>query len=243
MISVPITAASDFEVEHVFSGIGKRIMLLNARRIDHLRLVLLAIEDATERRQQERRQQILVSELAHRVQNLLAVVQSLASQTKAGSVDEFRAALIGRLRALATAPGMLFESRWRKADLEAVLRQIMAPHMEHTSIRVRFAGPPVTLSADQVTGLALVVHELATNAAKYGALSSKSGQVGISWAMASDQLRLDWRESGGPTVEPAPAASFGRTQIERTVSYYGGWVELVFERSGLVCRLAFPLAD
>ena len=237
-------AFNDFEVEHKFAEIGKRVMLLNARRIDHLRLILLAIEDVTERRQQERQQQMLVSELAHRVQNLLAVVQSLVSQTRAGSVEEFRTALNGRLRALAMAHGLLFESRWRKGELEAVLRQITEPYMENTSDRVRLAGPSITLSADQVTGLALIVNELATNAAKYGALSSKSGQIDISWALTSDQLRLDWHERGAPAVEPSPPAGFGRTLIERTVSYYlGGWVELEFEPTGLMCRLAFPLAD
>lgn len=121
---------NDFEVEHDFAGIGRRIMLLNARRIDHLRLILLAIEDVTERRRHERQQQMLVSELAHRVQNLLAVMQSLASHTSAGSVEEFRAALIGRLKALGMAHGTLFESRWHKAELEGVLRQLLAPYTE-----------------------------------------------------------------------------------------------------------------
>ncbi|MEX2374437.1 MAG: HWE histidine kinase domain-containing protein [Dehalococcoidia bacterium] len=235
---------NDLEVEHDFAEIGQRTMLLNARRIDHLRLILLAIEDVTERRQQERQQQLVVAELAHRVQNLLAVIQSIASQTRAESADEFRAALIGRLRALAMAYGVLFESGRRTADLEGMLRQIVAPHVDDTSDRVRLAGPPVTLSADQVTGLALIANELATNAAKHGALSSESGHVAISWTMVSDQLHMEWKESGGPAVEPAPVARFGTRLIERTASYQlRGQAELKFEPTGLVSQLEFPLAD
>jgi two-component sensor histidine kinase len=124
------------------------------------------------------------------------------------------------------------------------LRQVLAPYIDEASECVRLGGPQVTLTADEATGLALIVNELATNAAKHGALSSASGQVAISWTVASDQLRIEWEESKGPAVQPSPVPSFGTTLIERTSNHQlGGQVELKFEPAGLVCRLAFPLSD
>lgn len=228
----------DFEVEHEFAEIGRRTMLLNARRIDHLRLILLAIEDVTERRRNERQQKLLVSELAHRVQNLLAVVQSLASQTHGATVDEFRTAFLGRLRALATSHGALFESRWRNAELNSLLRQILAPHAQ----RFILEGPPVTLSAEQAVAIGLIAHELATNAAKYGAFSTEAGRVSVSWGSKSATLWLEWNESGGPEVKSTHPPSFGVNLINTTASHQlQGNAELSFGRTGLRFRLQCPL--
>lgn len=233
---------NDFEVERDFDEIGPRTMLLNARRIDHLRLILLSIEDVTERKRQESQREMLVAELAHRVKNLLAVVQSLASQTRAGSIDEFRSAFVGRLAALATAHEVLLESQWRSAELGALLHQILAPHTQDDPGRVQFEGPPVTLSTEQVTAFAVIVHELATNAAKYGALSSPSGRVAISWVPRTEKLWFEWHENGGPPVQQKQLGGFGTILIERMAAYQlRGQAELKFEPTGLRCQLEAPL--
>lgn len=234
---------NDFEVEHEFEEIGRRTMLLNARRIDHLRLILLAIEDVTERRRLQHQQEILVSELAHRIHNLLAVIQSLAMQTSGAGLDEYRSSLLGRLGALAAAHNVLFRMRWHNADLGEVLRQTLAPFIEGGS-RPRLDGPPVGLPPGRTTAVALIVHELATNAAKYGAFSIGDGDVQVTWGMASDEVWLKWREIGGPPVTSRGPAGFGTTLIERTASYQlGGEAELNFEPDGLVCSLRFSLTD
>jgi len=234
----------DFEVEHEFQEIGQRTMLLNARRIDHLRLVLLAMEDVTERRRLEQQQRMVTAELAHRLKNILAVVQSVANRTKATSVEDFRSALIGRVKALAVAHGVLVEAQWRDGDLRVLIEQLLAPHFaEGGGKRIALDGPRVGLSAEQATGFALIVHELATNASKYGALSNPEGRVDVSWRVASDRLRFEWAEIGGPKVAGASAKGFGTTLIERTASYqFGGTAELFFEASGLRCHLDLPLA-
>lgn len=236
-------AFEDFEVEHAFQEIGQRTMLLNARRIDHLRLVLLAIEDVTERRRLAHEQRIVQAELAHRLKNILAVIQSIATQTRAASVQDFRTALLGRVKALAVAHGVLIEAEWQDTDLRALIVQLLVPHVgEEESPRVTVSGPSVALSPAQATSFALIVHELATNAMKYGALSVSSGHVAVTWSVESGRFCFDWVESGGPYVASAPRTGFGTTLIERTASYqFAGTAELSFEPAGLRCRLEFTL--
>ncbi len=236
-------AFEDFEVEHEFQEIGRRTMLLNARRIDHLRLVLLAIEDVTESRRLARQQRIVNAELAHRLKNILAVIQSMTNQTRAASVEDFRSALLGRVKALAVAHGVLIEAQWQETDLRTLIAQLLVPHRgEGEGDRVTVNGPPVALSPDQATSFALIVHELATNATKYGALSVSSGHVAVSWNVRSGRLRFDWIESGGPHVAGAPGKGFGTTLIERTASFqFAGTANLGFEPTGLRCQLELLL--
>ena len=231
----------DFHVTHEFGAIGRREMLLNAARIDHLRLILLAFEDVTERRRLQDRQATLVAEMAHRIKNVLAVAQSLAFQTQAKSVAAFRSAYIGRLKALAVAQGALVETQWQGADLEGVVNRIVTP-LDATDSRVRTQGPRVALSPEQVTAFALVLNELATNAAKYGALSIDAGQVEAAWEVAAGRLVFVWREAGGPPVRPAAETGFGMKLIDRVVSaQLDGELELSFETGGLRCDIRVPL--
>lgn len=237
-------AFEGFKVEHKFQEIGQRTILLNARRIDHLRLVLLAMEDVTERHRLEQQQRIITAELAHRLKNILAVVQSVTNQTRAASVEDFRTALIGRVKSLAVAHGVLIEAEWQNTNLRFLIDQLLAPHVgEEGSARVRLEGPSVALSPEQATSFALIIHELATNAAKYGALSSEGGHVDVTWRAVSGRLQFEWAESGGPNVAAAHEKGFGTTLVERTAAYqFGGNAELRFEASGLQCRLDLPLA-
>ena len=239
---------TDFEVEHNFETIGRRAMLLNARKLDRAQLILLAIEDVSERRRGERERELLARELNHRVKNILAVVQSLAMQTtQTRSVEEFRDAFVGRLSAMARAHSLLLDAEWRGADLkELVERALQAYRVDHPDT-IEIDGEPVPLTASQSLGLSLILHELGTNAAKYGALAHSEGRVHVSWRVEGGnqgrRLRLLWEERGGPAVEPPAEKGFGTRLIERACTYeLEGEVELDYPPEGLRCEMVFPLA-
>jgi two-component sensor histidine kinase/PAS domain-containing protein len=235
----------DFEVRHEFEDIGERVMILNGRRLDHLNLILLAIEDVTERERSHRRQQILARELSHRVKNILTLVNALASQTakKAASLEDFIEIFRGRVQALARA-----HEQWLADDMSgADLRALVAESVEGCGADLRrfnLEGPRVGLQPEQTMPLNLTFHELCTNAIKYGALSNKTGQIHVSWSVGDDgQLRLLWKESGGPAAEAPEAKSFGMELIERLGPHeLNGRTELHFEQRGLECELTFPLS-
>jgi PAS domain S-box-containing protein len=145
----------DFEVAHDFPTIGRRVMLLNARRVDHLQLILLAIEDITERRRAEHEREMLVGELNHRVKNLFAVVRALVTQSDgARSIDRYRQVLLGRLDALARTHDLLFESHWRGAELRA-LAGTLRPFAGERSEAIEIDGPPVELNDRQALSVSL----------------------------------------------------------------------------------------
>jgi two-component sensor histidine kinase len=235
----------DFEVRHDFPTMGHRIMLLNARRVDHLQLILLAIEDITERRRGEQERETLVGELNHRVKNLFAVVRALATRGDgARSVEGYRQVLLGRMDALARAHDLLFESHWRGAELRA-LAGTLRPYAGDWVQAIEVDGPPVELNARQALSVSLVLHELATNAAKYGALSTPQGRVRLSWQIEhADQgrrVRLRWEERGGPPVATPQAMGFGTELIRRAFGFeLDGMADLAFEPEGL--RLEATLA-
>jgi two-component sensor histidine kinase len=237
----------DFQVEHEFAGLGRRTMLLNARRVDHLQLILLAFEDITERRGSEQNRELLISELNHRVKNLFAVVRALATQSDGGrSADEYRQALLGRLDALSRAHDLLFEADWRGTDLRSLAGGLEAFAGERSDA-IDITGEPVVLEARQALSVCLVLHELATNAIKYGALSLPTGRVELRWRMEREadgpQLRLVWEEQGGPPVAPPKHRGFGTELIRRAFGFeLGGAAELSFQSQGLRLEAIFPLA-
>ena len=156
----------DFEVQHEFPTIGRRVMLLNARRVDHLQLILLAIEDITERRRAEEEREMLIGELNHRVKNLFAVIRALATQGDgARSSEEYRQVFLGRMDALARTHDLLFESHWQGAELRALADNLRLFAGERSEA-IEVDGAPVELNDRQALSLRLVLHELATNAAK-----------------------------------------------------------------------------
>ena len=237
----------DFEVEHTFPAIGRRVMLLNARRVDHLQLILLAIEDITERRRAEQDRELLVDELNHRVKNLFAVIRALASQGNGvRSVQVYREVLLGRMDALAQTHDLLFESQWRGADLRSLAGTLRAFTGERGEA-IALDGGPVELDARQALSVSLVLHELATNATKYGALSTPHGRVLISWRTENDdggaRLHLQWQEQGGPPVTEPQNGGFGTQLIRRAFAYeLGGTAELAFDPAGLCLEATIPLA-
>ena len=204
--------------------------------------------DITERKQSEEQRELLLAELTHRVKNLLAVLQALASQTSrnSASIEEFRTVFEGRLRALARAHALLFEGRWQGADLQTLIEQTLDAHRVDRPEAIEVAGPAVTLAPKQGLALGLALHELGTNAAKYGALSTGAGRIRITWEVEGRDgercVRLEWRELGGPEVRPPTKHGFGTTLIERSFEHeLGGAAELLFAATGLCCRASFRL--
>jgi two-component system CheB/CheR fusion protein len=237
----------DFEVRHDFETIGPKVMLINARRLDHLNLILLAIEDITERKRAEEQQQTLSRELAHRVKNVITLVDSMARQTlsRSQSLADFADAFHGRLRSVARAQGQLLLGQWRNVDIRALATATLDGCGGDPS-QVEMQGEPVSLLSHQAMAVSLTLHELCTNAIKYGALSSQAGRVALTWSVKVIEgvrhVRLEWRETGGPGVEPPSRKGFGTQLIESLCPHeLHGEVRLDFDQAGLSCELLFPL--
>jgi PAS domain S-box-containing protein len=201
-------------------------------------------EDIHERKVAEEHQRLLINELNHRVKNTLASVQAIAFQTLRGDIPlaEARGRFEERLMALSRAHNLLTEENWGGASLERVVRDA-TEHLAGESGRFDIEGKPLRLAPRAALALAMALHELATNAAKYGALSVEGGRVAIAWTLDGDRLRLDWRERGGPPVAPPERRGFGSRLIERGLeSDLGGAAELRFEPEGLSCRIEASVA-
>jgi two-component sensor histidine kinase len=191
----------------------------------------------------ERRQQMLIGELNHRVKNMLSVVQSLAYQTFRGDAPPKAAisAFEGRLQALAAAHNLLTEQRWESASMLQIVKLALAPFCDVG--RCEVDGPDVSLSPQRAVSLALAVHELATNATKYGALSRDTGRVLVSWTVDGADFELTWREEGGPPARPPKAEGFGMRLIRRSLAAeLRGAVEVEFADSGIRYQIEGKLA-
>lgn len=189
-----------------------------------------------EQRQNNRQRLILQRELAHRMKNTLAIVQAIVSQTMkhSGNLETAAERISGRLTALSSAQDILTETSWSAADIVHVVDSALRPHVDGSQ-RVSALGPHAEVSAQQALGLSLAIHELATNAIKYGALSVPDGQVDIEWLVGSDKtLRFEWRESGGPPVKTGDRKGFGSRLTERIVpAYFGGKAGVHHDPSGV----------
>jgi two-component sensor histidine kinase len=193
-------------------------------------------------------QALLVNELNHRVKNTLATVQSIAARTfhGGGATSEARAAFEARLTALSKAQDVLTRKNWEGARLEEIVREAVEPHCADERARLALKGPAVQLPPRMAMALAMALHELCTNAAKYGAFSTREGQVAVEWLVVFEgerpRLRLTWRERGGPPVRLPARRGFGSRLIERGLAgELGGEVHLRFEPDGVVCMLDAPI--
>jgi PAS domain S-box-containing protein len=197
------------------------------------------VMDVTERRRAEEHQRLLINELNHRVKNSLAIVQGLAQQSfKADAASKgARQAFEGRLAALAAAHDLLTRQSWQSADLRSIVEGVVAPYAGGSNC-FAVEGPELALPPKVAVSLALGLHELCTNAAKYGALSVAEGQVRVVWAAEGDRLQLEWREAGGPPVAAPATRGFGTRMIERGLSAeLRGKVEICFEATGVICTI------
>ncbi len=197
--------------------------------------------DVTERKEAEARQDLLAREVDHRARNALAVVQSVVRLTRAKNVGDYVATVEGRIKALARAHTLLSDSRWRSADLCALVTEELAPFRVGEVEKIGIAGPDVALQPHMAQGLALALHELATNAVKHGALSTVLGKIALSWQVRSGFLDLQWVESGGPHILPPRARNFGLKVIVTSIEkQLGGKATFDWRPHGMRCSLSIP---
>ncbi|GJE79532.1 PAS domain-containing sensor histidine kinase [Methylorubrum thiocyanatum] len=201
--------------------------------------ILSISRDITDLKAAEEARAVLAQELAHRMKNSMAMVQAIVTQTlrQARSMDEARAAVGQRLSALGRAQDILTRSNFTEADIHDVVEAAIAPHRVAED-RIVWAGPHLVLTSQQALGLSLATHELATNAAKYGALANETGRVSMTWRVEDGAFAFDWIETGGPPVTPPAGRGFGSKLIERIVaSYFDGEGRLDFDPAGIRFRL------
>jgi|RhiMethySRZTD1v2_1073278.scaffolds.fasta_scaffold01412_2 PAS domain S-box-containing protein len=197
--------------------------------------------DITERKRAEERQILLAEEVDHRARNVVAVVQSIMRLTRANSIEEYIAALDGRIGALSNAHRLLAGSRWEGADLNRLVEEEFAPYRAAGNERVSAQGPIISLPPATAQTIALALHELATNAAKYGALSVGSGRVELTWRTRTGQLEFAWAEQGGPKVTSPSRQGYGSRAIVAGIErQLGGMVNFDWQESGLRCTLCVP---
>jgi PAS domain S-box-containing protein len=202
--------------------------------------------DITSHKQAEKRHDLLISELDHRVKNVLARVAAVVVNTRqrCGTMDEFVKALHGRIQSMAAAHALLSQSRWSGVGLTDLVRHQLAPYT--TDANTTISGPEIMLTSAQTQAVAMVIHELVTNAAKHGALSSPDGRVSVSWDRASADvaaiLTITWRELGGPPIAAPVPSGYGSTLICDLIPHeLGGTVELIFSFDGACCKIEIPL--
>ncbi|MEX1123288.1 MAG: PAS domain S-box protein [Balneolales bacterium] len=203
------------------------------------------LQDHTERKQAQETQRILLEELNHRINNMIATIRGIASQTlkettnPSDFVDNFN----GRLNSLAHAHSLLTNSSWEGAYVGKILHKQLA--LQGIIDRISYSGPHAFLSSKTTLHLALVLYELGTNARKYGALSNTKGRVNVNWEIIQNknesEVKLNWLEKGGPRVEIPNKSGFGRTLIEQSLRSVGGKADLHFEPSGVRCEITLPL--
>jgi PAS domain S-box-containing protein len=194
--------------------------------------------DVTEQKRSQEQIATLAREAEHRSKNLLANVQATVNLSQSDTPQGLKHAIEGRIQALANVHSLFIETRWIGAELSTIATQELAPYFERTETRVRIEGPQVLLEPDTAQAMAVALHELATNAAKYGALSEDKGRVEIKWSHATDgRLILRWTETAGPAVQTPTHQGFGRRVIVRMIDQLKGKALFDWRREGLVCEI------
>jgi PAS domain S-box-containing protein len=205
--------------------------------------------DVTARRRAEENQRMLIAELDHRVKNVLATVSAVASRTQDASLSgaDFAAKLAGRIQSMAATHELLSYRQWKGISVRELVRVELAPYM--TKENTDLMGPELTLSPEAGQAVSMVLHELATNAAKYGALSTDDGRVSVQWNRARNGdadacFCIAWQETGGPTVQTPQRSGYGTEVIGNLIPYeLGGTVDLVFARAGVRCDVTIPVTE
>jgi two-component sensor histidine kinase/DNA-binding response OmpR family regulator len=201
--------------------------------------------DITERKQAEERQALLAREVDHRAKNALALVQTIIRLSHADTMDEYVEAVEGRIQALSRAHALLAQSRWRGADLAGLVTDELAPYSrDDGTARINVSGTQLFLEPRTAQTLALALHELSTNAAKYGALSVHTGRVSLSWERQDGQLVVHWTESNGPTITPPRSTGFGLRAIAASIErQLDGRAVFDWHPAGLHCTFSLPIDD
>ncbi|TFL16838.1 chemotaxis protein CheB [Jannaschia formosa] len=218
---------------------------INVTKVD-ARQVAILFQDITERKRHERERELMMGELNHRVKNMLAVVQSIANQTLRSTPEpaKFTAAFGERVRALGRAHALLTEQHWRGTDLRKLAEALLGSFTD-ADAKLRIEGPRVRLAPVAAIPMSMALHELATNAVKYGAFSVPAGTILLTWELEGKgrdrQLQVIWKEQGGPTVAPPTREGFGRRMLERGIAHeLDGNVDLDYAPAGVICRMSLP---
>jgi two-component sensor histidine kinase len=230
-----------FLVEEYCPSMGRWFDVRCGRSVDG---VSFFYSDITPRKKSEEHLQMVINELSHRVKNTLAVIQSIADQTfKAdGSLETVRSAFQGRLSALAETHTLLTASHWESVDLAALVEHSVG-HLSSGGRRVRAAGARVKLTPKAALAIGMTLHELSTNAAKYGALAGEAGSVEVRWRTEAGDLVVDWLETAAAAVALPTRKGFGTRMVDQAIEYeLGGAVSRDYRPTGLHCHLAIPLA-
>ena len=209
----------------------------------------MVMRDISQRKDTERRAALLLGELDHRVKNILAIVSGVISQTLRANLTpkDFAAEIEGRVQAIAKAHSLLTQAGHGDMSLRAICATELAPYDQATDA-VRITGGDIALTPKAGLALSMAIHELTTNAAKYGALSTEAGRLTVTWkvtgATGGQTLTLNWTEAGGPRVEPPARRGFGTTLIERALAHgLDATVNREFLPSGVCCAIAIPLTE
>ena len=211
---------------------------------------VVTMVDLSHRKAAEERQQLLMRELDHRVKNTLAMVVSISARTasKSDTVEAFQKVFSGRIQALAATHNLLLKNSWSSMELRDIVKSELAPYVDDAACNMAINGLNIALVPRAAIAFGLIVHELTTNAVKYGSLSQEGGRVTLR-ALGDNKRKsapfvLEWRESGGPRVAPPERKGFGYTVITRSLQYgSGGGAEFDFDPAGLVCRVSVPSED
>ena len=197
--------------------------------------------DITDRKNADEQQALLAREVDHRAKNAMAIVQSIVKLTKANSIAEYATVIEGRIKALSRAHALLSDARWQGAELTKLVSDELAPYRSSSADRILIDGPNLLLDPTTAQTLALALHELATNGAKYGALSRSAGRLEVRWETQSSDIVIDWRETGGPPPQPPLQSGFGMRivtlSVERQLS---GSATFDWRQEGLFCSLRVP---
>ncbi|MCB8822426.1 HWE histidine kinase domain-containing protein [Microvirga rosea] len=228
----------------VFTARAERLVIGLAGQaaitLENSNLYKAAQHEIEERKQAQAQQSLLIRELHHRVKNTLATVQAVVGATarSTSSIEDFYAAFVGRIISLANTHSLLTEAIWQTASLREILEKELSPYNDDTGERIIIDGPPVELPSEAAVPIGMAIHELTTNAAKYGALSIAAGHVIVRWESAIEpgglRLKLTWSEEGGPSVEPPKRQGFGSRLLHRVLAtQLNAAVQMDFEPSGL----------
>jgi two-component sensor histidine kinase len=196
--------------------------------------------DITEKKRDEAQITILAREAEHRAKNVLATVQATVHLTQSDTPDGLKRAIEGRIQALANVHALFVESRWTGAELHSLVTQELSPYFQDGETRARISGPNLLLEPNTAQSIAVAIHELTTNAAKYGALSVAKGHVEVEWSRVADgRLVLRWIEAGGPLVKPPTRQGFGTRVMEGMIrGQLKGQMRFDWHAEGLVCEIA-----
>jgi two-component sensor histidine kinase len=197
--------------------------------------------DITERKRSEELTQRLAQEAEHRTRNILATVAATVQLSSSETTDGLKEAIHGRIQALSNANELLVQSRWAGADLHELVARELSPYCQDGDARAQFAGLPVMLPPHLAQCIAVALHELATNAVKYGALSKPQGRVRVDWSHSSSSLVVRWVEVGGPRTEPPTHSGWGTRVMQGMVGQQMGKIQFNWQIPGLVCEIVLPI--